>query len=83
MRWRAYVCVHCTQTGAYTHAHVLQDRDNDFAWYKLHFVGKPHWNFFGRAVASVGGGPMAVSVIKTGDFYTALVRTVKGERKWR
>lgn len=42
------------------------------------FCDKEHWNFLGAKVPSIGGGPMAVSIIRTGEFYTALVRTVDG-----
>ena len=55
----------------------LNDKDNDYEFYKLTFVGKQHWNFLGAEIAGAGG-PMAVSVIRTGDFFTAMVRTTRG-----
>lgn len=55
----------------------LTDRDNDYNFYQTSFMGKEHWNFLGDEIAAVGG-PMAVSIIRTGDFYTAMVRTPKG-----
>ncbi len=57
----------------------LTDRDNDHEFYRLTFTGKEHWNFLSTSgdVPSLKG-PMAVSIIRTGDFYTALVRTTYG-----
>ena len=55
----------------------LAGRDNDFEFYRVSFTGKEHWNFLGQEVIAAQG-PMAVSIIRTGEYYTSLVRTTKG-----
>eukprot|EP01088_Endostelium_zonatum_P008552 TRINITY_DN2164_c0_g1_i1.p1 TRINITY_DN2164_c0_g1~~TRINITY_DN2164_c0_g1_i1.p1 ORF type:complete len:1322 (-),score=282.07 TRINITY_DN2164_c0_g1_i1:76-4041(-) len=46
--------------------------DNDDP-YKKHFVGKKHTNWIGN---HKNLGPVAISIIKEGDYYRALIRTV-------
>jgi hypothetical protein len=48
-------------------------KDDDYAFYHAHFVGREHLNFLSASVEALGGEPMAVSIVRMGDMYCALV----------
>lgn len=58
----------------------LKGVDNDHLFYQNTFQGKEHWNFFGEQVPAVAG-PMGVSIIRTGEYYTGMVRTTRGTER--
>ncbi|KAI8929244.1 hypothetical protein BC831DRAFT_518847 [Entophlyctis helioformis] len=57
------------------HESLLQESEKDVLWYRDNFLGKAHLNFL---TPDSPRGPLAISIIKDGGTYKALVRSNMG-----
>ncbi|RKO96157.1 hypothetical protein CXG81DRAFT_14481 [Caulochytrium protostelioides] len=60
------------------HESLLQECEKDIIWYRDNFFGRPHANYI---AAESARGPLAISVILSGDTYKALIRTTQGAER--
>ncbi|KAJ3021363.1 hypothetical protein HKX48_008680 [Thoreauomyces humboldtii] len=60
------------------HESLLQECEKDIIWYRDNFFGKAHQNYL---ALDSPRGPLAISVIRDGDTYKALLRTTAGSER--